>query len=407
VALQSCGIFNGGRRTPPPPPPANTGENPDKDPDATDMSDVTDTPDIDTIDRDLPILKDIVNIGVMLPFKLDDLDATRSFTGASKNSFQLYKGIRLAIQDLNIRDVDVKIHVLDNKGLASRSENMLKKEPFPEMDLVIGPLYTKNIQAVGDFAKAEEIPFISPLSSAANLASSNPYIYSAVATKKTRYSLLLDYLKKEYPNANIGVMFQPNGKEVAAKNELRALASGKGLIMKEQISEGATMFSSVSDMLQKGKENVVIVPADDNEEGQMYVSRLLSYLEFEAANYDITVVGLEEWNSYTSIASSKFSNVNTLVLDRYFVDPYNSLATNKMSQLTSRNNGKPLTIYMLQGYDIMSYVGDLIENHGIEFMDHFGEEQHMGVQTRFAFGEYENKFNENKFINLVRYNNGA
>ncbi|MBX2844988.1 MAG: ABC transporter substrate-binding protein [Saprospiraceae bacterium] len=408
-ATQSCSIFQKKSKTPTPPPEIVepvTDKEPEEEevPDAPEIIDVVDE---DTIKRDLPILKDVVNVGVILPFDLDNLQATNSFSTASKNSFQLYKGIRLALEDLELNDVDLKVHVLDNKRLDTRTKSLIADESFKDMDVVIGPLYPKNVRAVGLFAKQNEIPFISPLSSVTSLAVENPFIYSAVATKQTRYEVLFDYLKANYSNPNIGIMYQPLSKEVATKDEVVSVARQKGLTVTEQISEGAEMFSAVTNLLEAGRENIVLVPAGNDEEGQLYVDRLLGYLEFESNNFDITVVGMEEWNGYNSIAPSKFGVVKTLVLDRYFVDTYNSTVVSKMNDLRLRNGGKALTIYSLQGYDIMSYIGELIEMNGTDFMDEFGQRPYTGLQTQFIFDDFRNDFKENKFINIVRYNNGA
>jgi len=63
------------------------------------------------------------------------------------------------------------------------------------------------------------------------------------------------------------------------------------------------------------------------------------------------------------------------------------------------------------GYDIMSYVGNLVERHGTDFLDHFGKQEYNGLQTVFNFDSYEEngamQFKDNKHINIVRYRNNG
>lgn len=415
ISLQSCSVFEdifGGSKYPEPPPPIEEMEEPtDEEQEEDDDVNLPDTPKEDTVIIKEPIdVRDQINIAVILPFYLDQLDQNGQFTSASENSFRVYKGIKYALSNLNFEDVEVNLYVFDNEKSEDKTLDILQQEPFPNVHAVIGPLYTNNIQAVANYAKENEIHFISPLSSSRNLADENEYIISANATKQTRHKLLFHYIKNEFVNPNVGIIFQPISDEIELKDNLVNIADEANIELDERKSEGREMFSVVEELLEKGRENVILVPAEDNSAGSIYLDRLMMYLQGISHNYDINVIGLSEWNSQKAIAPLKYPDVDFYILDRYFIDDENLEISNTISNLQSQNQGVPLHIYTLQGYDLMSYLGQLISDYGIKFPKRMNKQSFTGLQTKYDFGRLElannELFIENKYINILQFRNG-
>lgn len=415
--LQSCSVFEdifGGSKTPEPPPPIEETEEPNEE--LPDEEEEVVLPDIDEEKEDTIIIKDPievkdqVNIAVILPFQLDQLDQNGQFTSASESSFQVYKGIRYALENMEFEDVELNVFVFDNAKSASETEQILQQAPFPNVHAVIGPLYSSNVKLVANYAKENEIHFISPLSSVEDLATDNEFIISANATKNTRYKLLFNYIEKEFVNPNIGIIYQPIQREITTKNELLAIAEELKMDIAERESEGRDMFSIVEQLLEKGRENVLLVPADDNSEGAMYLDRLMMYLQGISDSYDINVVGIEEWNAEKTIAPAKYPDVSFFILDRYFIDDEEFDITNQIANLQSKNNGLPLDIYTLQGYDLMSYLGELITDYGTKFPKRMNKMEFSGLQTKYDFDQFtlanNDLFIENKYINILQFKNG-
>ncbi len=412
LSLQSCSVFEdifGSKRTPSPaPPPRETKKPDDTTPEINKKPGVTEE---DTIKRkDPPVLRDEVNIAVMLPFGIDKLDQGSDYSTASRNSFELYKGIRLALEEIYIDGFDLNVHVLDNDGSETETRKLLNDDSFEAMDLVFGPLYIKNLKQVADYAKSSKTPFISPLSSSDDIAYDNNYIFSAVANKYTRYGALLDWVNSTFDNPNIGIIYQPIPSETLAKDDIIRVAQSKKVIITEQISDGRDMFSAAVNLLEKDRKNIVIIPSKNDAEGQTYINGLMSYLQFEADKYDIAVVGLEEWNTMRNISPAKYSSIDTYYIDKYHVDLSNADTAGKISYLKNRNENQPLHAYAIQGYDIMMYLGELIAQYGTGFKRHLGKKPFYGLQSVYDFGKLkignDFRFNDNKHINIVAYKGG-
>jgi len=418
--MQSCGVLDGifGSRTvPPPPPPPPFEEEEVNEPEETETTPIVkeetvfEPEPIDTVIIPTPpiIEKEELNVAIILPFQIEKIEQSNSYLDASKNSIEIYKGIKYALEDVNFTDKELNVFVFDNAGNDVQTQAILNKAPFPDVDVVIGPLYTRSLKVVADYAKANQIYFISPLSSSTSMAENNPYLISSLATTPTRYELLMDFIDKEFINPNVGLFYQPVAKEERAKREILAAATTKEVTVKEQISEGREMFSSINSLLETGRENVILTAVDDNAEGQLYFKQLLTFLNQLGDQYDINVVALREWNDVQQFAPQQYPNLSLYILDR-FLDTTNSPKSYEFSNLQVKNQNNPLHIYTIQGYDIMSYLINLMEVHGPDFENQITKSTYTGLQTKYDFGQFKSgsnmQFYDNKYINILQFKNG-
>lgn len=354
--------------------------------------------------------KDSIHLAIILPFDLENISATNSYTGASKNSFYLYQGMKQVIDGMNFTDKEVFIHVLDNRKDMAKTLAITNQNPFPKIDLVIGPAYTSNVKAIAGFASRNEIPFISPLSSSPSLTVGNDYLISANATKETRYKLLLDFIQRKFIHPNVSVIAQPNQKEQQAKDLFVKVASEMGDSLQTKLSEGLEMFAVAQETLETGRENVIILPVAKTPQGALYLSRMLEFLHELTDEYKIRVIALEEWNDSKKIAPIKYPNIQFYTLDRYFVPSTDYRKMNTYQQVKSYNNGIEPHIYTLHGFDLMSYLNELIKQYGKDFVAHLQDTRFEGVQTNFEFRPFKSRgvsyFIENKHIHILKYQNG-
>lgn len=412
LSMQSCSVFEdifGGGKKPTPPPPIEETEKPDDE-----VEEPDEEPDVEVIDttkKTDPIdIRKQVNIAVILPFQLDELDGSTTFSSVSKNSLEIYKGIKLSLEEMKFKDFDFNVYVFDNKKDPQITKSILEEAPFPNVQAVIGPLYTENLRVVSEYAKENKIPFISPLSSSTSLAKDNDFILSANATKQTRYRILLEYIKDNFIDANIGIIYRTDRSEEEAKDEILEIAAQENIDIQVKKSEGMSMFTVSEQLLETGRDNVIILPTDDDAEGIRHLDGLMSYLQPFGTRYNINVIGLSEWNGISQIAPAKYPSVNFYILDRFFVDESKFSLRNKVEDLKTQNGGFPLHIYALQGYDLMNYIGELAKKHGDKLSSRVQKEQYEGLQTKYEFDKYtvggDDLFLENKHINILRFRNG-
>ena len=96
-----------------------------------------------------------VRVGILLP--LHDVD------GDGRRMVEFYRGILLAVDDLKKEGISVDIHAW-NVNIDADIRQTLLKDGADKCDLIFGPLYTKQVPQLAEFAKAYGIKVVIPFS---------------------------------------------------------------------------------------------------------------------------------------------------------------------------------------------------------------------------------------------------
>ena len=96
-----------------------------------------------------------IRVGVMLPLHNDN--------GDGKRMAEYYRGVLMACDSLRVNGISTDIrawNVAENADI----QKVLKDPKAGECDLIIGPLYTKQVKALGDYAVKNDIRVLIPFS---------------------------------------------------------------------------------------------------------------------------------------------------------------------------------------------------------------------------------------------------
>ena len=96
-----------------------------------------------------------IRVGVMLPLHNDN--------GDGKRMVEYYRGVLMACDSLRTNGISTDMrawNVAENADI----QKVLKDPKAAECDLIIGPLYTKQVKALGDFAVKNDIRLLIPFS---------------------------------------------------------------------------------------------------------------------------------------------------------------------------------------------------------------------------------------------------
>lgn len=97
----------------------------------------------------------IIKVGVMLPLH----DAN----GDGRRMVEYYRGVLMACDSLRLMGVSVDVHAWNVPEEADISKTLKEKEASA-CDLIIGPLYSKQVKPLADFAKKHDIKVLIPFS---------------------------------------------------------------------------------------------------------------------------------------------------------------------------------------------------------------------------------------------------
>ena len=204
-------------------------------------------------------------LAVMLPFKLNriDLDSLSVNTdllksdGTLRAAIDFYSGVLMAAEFAKDKGISTEITIYDTEGKVSKVGQIMSLNNFNEIDAVIGPLLSKNIEKAASSLQSENIPVFSPLSKVK--LKEYPNLYQTIPSNKLMETAMLDFIIKRLDTINIIVI---TGKEWTQRKGtiMTAIPSAKTIVPEE----GNYLYlEDIQIQLDTVKENWVILDSDN------------------------------------------------------------------------------------------------------------------------------------------------
>jgi LysM repeat protein/ABC-type branched-subunit amino acid transport system substrate-binding protein len=331
-----------------------------------------------------------------------------NFFGRTENYLHFYEGVLLAIDSMRNRGMNVKLHVYDTGQDRKFIEDLVATGDLLNLDLIIGPIFPELQTPVADFAFKNRIPMVSPLSPDGKLTASNPYYFQVFPSQDFLIQKTAQYVADRYNNSNF--IFLQTGVPNEAMNQLADVfreklsasrASQKVLSNSFRFYDfNSSGAGGIPGILSKTKENVFFIPSIDEGE----VSVAISNINFNAADYDITVIGNSRFKQFESINQEYFHNTQLKFFYPYWTD-FNSPATvDFYSKFRYYFSTEP-SQYSMQGYDVAFFFLSAFWNYGKIFYDCLPYMNVALTQGNYQF-EKVSKFGGymNHGVSLISYN---
>ncbi len=351
------------------------------------------------------------NIAILLPFNLEQIpigkfivDSTKMLSAESTDAIEFYLGAQLAKQRILNNSLTANVYFLDVKNDSASVQKALSSKPFPKVDFIIGPLYSKTLKMVADYALQNHIPMISPLVNSMYIKN-NPYYFNANASLKSQYSFLLDEMKKAHPYKTIEVLYDGADSTAESITILKDLAENNLKVSNIKYTsirswDDAAKLLYTTDTLS---ERMVLIYSSK----EPYIKSVLGKLK-PLKN---------KLNIYTSSSLRYAKGLADLKLtDNVFTAyPYNSDNIN-FRQFTDRYTMKYVkkpdeTAY--QAYDILMHLLYMIDKHQtLTDNNYINTLDFDNTQNKFNFKPIINKENsvdyyDNTHLNLYKLVNGT
>lgn len=347
-------------------------------------------------------------LAVFLPFYLNMNDTTGWATNTgkvynkSKNYIEFYTGAVLALNELKKQGVSFDVKVIDTKGDSLYIANYLRNHDLSDCNLFIGPVFSGELQAVGDYAWEHQINIVSPLSVKPAFIDHNPYAFQVGPTADIQMKYVAEYLN-QIDTKNYIVIHNGNAKNQEYESEYSYISEFKRQFYSSIKSDNLDQvryneyyyYSTSGDILNsafmKGKENIVIIPSTD----RAFVTDVMGKLNGYSYEYDVKVLGRQTWERFESIDIDNFHNTNTHYLSNSYID-YNSPAVIEFVR-NYRNilNTEPDRM-AFQGYDVTMFFCSALNKFGHDFRHYIMYHKAPLLQTEFNFvpfsdqGGYQN-----------------
>ena len=347
-----------------------------------------------------------VRVGVMLP--LHDVD------GDGRRMVEFYRGLLMAVNDLKKEGISVDIHAW-NVNIDADIRQTLLKDGADKCDLIFGPLYTKQVPQLGEFAKAYNTKVVIPFSINGDEVTKNPQVFQVYQSpdmlNEMTISCFLDRFSNYHP-----VFIDCNDKD----SKKGTFTSGLRLALeKKGIAYNITNLNSPYESFVKAfavdKPNVVVLNTGRSPElTQVY--RKLDELTLNNKTLKISMFGYTEWLMYERNNLAKFTQYDTYIPSNFYLN-ISDQKTRTLFQNYNRWFHTPmmesLPRFAITGYDQGCFFIRGLHEHGAKFD---GATASKGaVQTPYRFvkaskkGGYQNHtfqfvhYNTNGAISIVNY----
>jgi LysM repeat protein len=381
-------------------------------------------------------LKGSLDVAVLLPFYLPenahriDIDSsvvvkgkkTYKFNQVSDNwiypgsidFLEMYEGILLASDSLRALGLNINLHTYDINSDTIEITRLIKSGKLDDMDLIIGPVYSKNLVIVSEYAKGLGIPVVSPVPLVNNSAlTQNPYLFMANASIEVAQKALAKKIGEYYDNNIVFIHADTLGVDEDVKRfkdliftELSYKLPYEDIKFKEFLFYSRSMFNNdsinrLSHALSEQSKNVIIIASEDPP----VISEVIDNVSGLSRRFNIKLFGYPVIRDLNGLDQKELFDMDILVYSPYWIDYAKKNVIHFNSQFRKKFHTQPVEkSYAWQGYDIAFYFLSGLAMHGKSFIAH--PELHYPdlLQSEYEFKrKNEGDGFENQKLFMIRY----
>ena len=217
---------------------------------------------------------DVYNIALLMPFlssRFNSLDSR--INDKSMLALQFYSGVRLAIDELSSQGIRLEVDVLDTRASEDETRRLLENATLSEAHMIIGPVRSSNLKLVGDFAKQNFKPLVSPISPSMSAANNNPYYIQVSPSLRAHCDAITKHAKERFRSDQIVLVCRNKKAEI---NRLKYFQQSNYMIEGSTLADRLTEFivtdqsadfneMDVAPYIKEGDTTVFVVPSWSNE----------------------------------------------------------------------------------------------------------------------------------------------
>ena len=320
----------------------------------------------------------------------------------SRDFIRLYQGVLLAVEDLKKQGLEINLHVFDTEKNQSTVRQALENLGTQKLDLILGPVYSNTFEVVAEYAQANQIPIISPLSSKNKQLHNNPFVFQLNTSVQTLCDNIFNHLMSDKENKNIVIVHSKNYKEL---EEYKLVSDIEQQLFEDgrywqysNLNYSKISFEDYGNLgleylLSKTQENIIVIPSSK----PAVVESFLANLKILSKSYPIKLIGFPSWKRYSSMDPSNLFELNTQILSPYFIDYKSERVSQFVDRFRYEFSCEP-NGYSFRAYDFTLYFSSAIKRYGNQFFDHLSEirdiellQSNFNIESVSAWGGFENR----------------
>lgn len=337
-----------------------------------------------------------VRVGVMLP--LHDIN------GDGKRMVEYYRGLLMAADSLKQTGISVDIQAWNvpedgdiNKALADKNA--------ANRDIIIGPLYSKQVKALSDFVEKHDIKLLIPFSIVSPQTATNSHIFQVYKDNEEYTNIVLAHFAYKFSNHHV-VIIDCNDKESDKgifTTALRKKLESKGRQYSiTNLKSGEEQFAKA---FSQTEPNVVVLNTGRSPELNVAFAKL-NNLTMNNSKLSITMFGYTEWMMYTKYVLDNLYKYNAYIPAAFYRNPLSS-KTARMEQKYRWNFHsdmmQALPRFATTGFDHGFFFFKGLKKYGNAFDGSMGTQYYQPIQTPLRFERVGNGGYKNKSVLFVHY----
>ena len=341
-------------------------------------------------------IKGAIRLGIMLPL--------HNINGDGKRMVEYYRGVLMACDSVKKLGISVDVHAW-NAAEDCDIQQILSDKAAAECDLIIGPLYSKQMEALSDFVSKHNIQLVIPFSINAPQLTTNRHLFQIWQSPSDINASSVNRFVEQFRDFH-PVFIDCNDSTSKKGNftaAVRRQLEQRGIIYSlTNLKSGEENFSKA---FSRTQPNVVILNTARSAELGVAFSKL-NGLKATDPSLNITMYGYTEWLTYTRTHLENFYKYNTYIPSVFHYNPLTA-ATQRLQQKYRWNfhadMQNSLPRFAITGFDHAYFFLRGLQKYGRTFNGAKGMFEYTPVQTPLQFERYGNGGLRNKTMLFVHY----
>lgn len=337
-----------------------------------------------------------LRVGVMLPLHNDN--------GDGKRMIEYYRGVLLACDSLKKDGVSVDIHAW-NTAEGSDISKTLADPSAADCDVIIGPLYSKQMAQLSDFVAENDIKLLIPFSINAPQISYNANIFQVYQAPDDYNDAVINAFVERFAGCH-AIFIDCNdstSKKGAFTMTLRKRLENEGRDV--SVTSLKTPEESFIKAFRTDQHNVVVLNTGRSPELNVAIAKLKGVMA-AAPEIAVTLFGYTEWLMYTKYNLDNFFELDTYIPSNFYYDPV-AARTGSIERDYRRSFHEDmmqaLPRFAITGFDHAYFFLSGLHKYGRKFCGEEGALNYPAVQTPLRFEQTTGGGYRNTALLFVHY----
>lgn len=337
-----------------------------------------------------------IRLGIMLPL--------HNINGDGRRMTEYYRGVLMACDSLKKQGISIDVHAW-NTAEDGNINNVLSDPAAAKCDLIIGPLYSKQMDALSAFVTKHDIRLVIPFSINAPQLLTNRNIFQVYQSQTEQNEAIFTHYIERFKNYHTVVVDcnDSTSKKGPFTFGLRRQMEQRG--MDVVVTNLKSTEANFSKAFSRTKPNVVILNTGRSQELGVAFSKI-NGLKANNPELDITMFGYTDWLLYTKVHLENFYKYNTYIPSVFYYNPL-SAGTQRFERKYRQNfrsdMQNALPRFAITGFDHAYFFLKGLHKYGKSFNGAEGMFGYPPVQTPLKFERYGNGGLRNKTMMFVHY----